>query len=486
MLKFYSYFKQATEGPCTSAKPGFWDVVNRKKWEAWAKLGRMEAEEAMLLYVDELKKVSKHVRTVYYPPEIVETMPQTDDVSEFLQKLDNFYEMVEDSDNHNSLKVYDKESPHGDPDDHPFDCSFNGSPGIESEFEHSQGITKLLQQDICWWQNSRGLVKAHKANGDINHGERERKEVIHESLSIEHVIHTDRGRGENRTGEIPAYDPEGETNPPDTPGTPGTEEEWEEVEARASNSGSHSGQSGGSLSDSETENEEEFCDTSDEPVETIHPQEVSAVSTPTPTQIRTQPALLLNPVISASSSSLLTSATPTSMVKSVHFDEHHAVTAPMTSKRLAALQGSTPSRARGELSDSLLVNPSPQTGRLMDVTAVTAPMTSKRLAALQGSTPSRARGELSDSLLVNPSPQTGRLMDVTSSSLTEGCSEVVSVGNQTMEENSSDDVGVGRTGSKMDISVCRGGDGEEGDRDRMAQGSVGRFGRDGIPQGRGG
>ena len=33
---------------------------------------------------------------------------------------------------------------------------------------------------------------------------------------------------------------------------------------------SHSGHSGGSVSDSETENEEEFCDTSDEPAEVTH------------------------------------------------------------------------------------------------------------------------------------------------------------------------------------------------------------------------
>lgn len=29
MLRFYSYFKQATLGPCTQKKPPFWDVVGR-------------------------------------------------------------------------------------------------------------------------------------------------------------------------------------------------------------------------------------------------------------------------------------------------------------------------------------------------------------------------------------------------------------------------------------------------------------------------
>ena len=57
MLKFYGYYKQATEGPCNDIKPNFWDVIRRAKWEAWHKLGIMEEEEAMTRYVDELKQV---------------------------------------------------------------------------------------------------------------------------------------------------------------------------------------------------------------------------------------------------------------------------------------------------------------------------------------------------------------------------------------------------------------------------------------------
>ena len=28
-LQFYAYYKQVTVGPCTGARPGFWDLVNR-------------------------------------------------------------------------------------------------------------------------------------------------------------------------------------------------------------------------------------------------------------------------------------------------------------------------------------------------------------------------------------------------------------------------------------------------------------------------
>lgn len=34
MLKFYAFYKQATEGQCTAPKPNFWDVVKKAKWLA--------------------------------------------------------------------------------------------------------------------------------------------------------------------------------------------------------------------------------------------------------------------------------------------------------------------------------------------------------------------------------------------------------------------------------------------------------------------
>ncbi|KAL0268345.1 UNVERIFIED_CONTAM: hypothetical protein PYX00_010322 [Menopon gallinae] len=80
-LRFYAYFKQATEGPCTGSKPGFWDVVGRVKWEAWKKLGNMSKEDAMNNYVEELKK-------------IVETMSYNANVETFLGSLGNFYDTV--------------------------------------------------------------------------------------------------------------------------------------------------------------------------------------------------------------------------------------------------------------------------------------------------------------------------------------------------------------------------------------------------------
>ncbi|PNF29158.1 hypothetical protein B7P43_G11862 [Cryptotermes secundus] len=81
MLRFYAYFKQATEGPCVTPRPAFWEVVKKMKWEAWNKLGNMSREEAMNNYVEELKK-------------IVETMSYTDNVANFLGSLGSFYDAV--------------------------------------------------------------------------------------------------------------------------------------------------------------------------------------------------------------------------------------------------------------------------------------------------------------------------------------------------------------------------------------------------------
>uniref|UniRef100_A0A1B6LS07 ACB domain-containing protein n=1 Tax=Graphocephala atropunctata TaxID=36148 RepID=A0A1B6LS07_9HEMI len=80
-LRFYAFYKQATEGCNCYPRPSFWEVVKRAKWDAWAKLGNMGQEEAMALYVEELRK-------------IVETMSYTDNVASFLNSLDDFYDNV--------------------------------------------------------------------------------------------------------------------------------------------------------------------------------------------------------------------------------------------------------------------------------------------------------------------------------------------------------------------------------------------------------
>uniref|UniRef100_A0A1A8F654 Acyl-Coenzyme A binding domain containing 5b n=1 Tax=Nothobranchius korthausae TaxID=1143690 RepID=A0A1A8F654_9TELE len=79
MLTFYKYHKQATMGPCNSPRPlGFWDTRGKAKWDAWSSLGNMTKEEAMKNYID-------HIQL------ILETIPISEDVSELVEKLGDFY-----------------------------------------------------------------------------------------------------------------------------------------------------------------------------------------------------------------------------------------------------------------------------------------------------------------------------------------------------------------------------------------------------------
>uniref|UniRef100_A0A665UMI7 ACB domain-containing protein n=1 Tax=Echeneis naucrates TaxID=173247 RepID=A0A665UMI7_ECHNA len=59
MLMFYSYYKQATTGPCNIPRPsGFWDTRGKAKWDAWSSLGNMTREEAMKNYVEDIQLVN--------------------------------------------------------------------------------------------------------------------------------------------------------------------------------------------------------------------------------------------------------------------------------------------------------------------------------------------------------------------------------------------------------------------------------------------
>ncbi|XP_036451909.1 acyl-CoA-binding domain-containing protein 5-B [Colossoma macropomum] len=85
LAMFYSYYKQATVGPCNTTKPNAWDSIGEAKWEAWKALGDMTKEQAMKEYVQEIQL-------------ILETMPVTEEVAELLDELEPFYEVVDDED----------------------------------------------------------------------------------------------------------------------------------------------------------------------------------------------------------------------------------------------------------------------------------------------------------------------------------------------------------------------------------------------------
>jgi acyl-CoA-binding protein len=57
LLKLYALYKQGSDGDVSGPKPGFFDFVGTAKYEAWAKLKGMKADEAMQKYVDLVKKL---------------------------------------------------------------------------------------------------------------------------------------------------------------------------------------------------------------------------------------------------------------------------------------------------------------------------------------------------------------------------------------------------------------------------------------------
>ncbi|XP_026063086.1 acyl-CoA-binding domain-containing protein 5-B [Carassius auratus] len=85
LVMFYSYYKQATAGPCNTPKPNSWDPIGKAKWEAWKNLGNMSKEQAMKEYVQEIQL-------------IIETIPLTDRMAELMDALDPFYEIVVEDD----------------------------------------------------------------------------------------------------------------------------------------------------------------------------------------------------------------------------------------------------------------------------------------------------------------------------------------------------------------------------------------------------
>lgn len=57
LLKLYALYKQATEGDVSGDKPGMFDLVAKKKYEAWEQLAGQSKEDAMQGYIDEVARL---------------------------------------------------------------------------------------------------------------------------------------------------------------------------------------------------------------------------------------------------------------------------------------------------------------------------------------------------------------------------------------------------------------------------------------------
>jgi diazepam-binding inhibitor (GABA receptor modulating acyl-CoA-binding protein) len=59
LLKLYGLFKQATAGDASGERPGMLAVEARAKFDAWAKLTGLEADDAMQGYVKLVAKLKQ-------------------------------------------------------------------------------------------------------------------------------------------------------------------------------------------------------------------------------------------------------------------------------------------------------------------------------------------------------------------------------------------------------------------------------------------
>lgn len=64
LLALYGYYKQATEGPCSTPRPSWYDSKGRAKWDAWKKLDNMTQDKAKTLYAEMVKKLDPNFRVV--------------------------------------------------------------------------------------------------------------------------------------------------------------------------------------------------------------------------------------------------------------------------------------------------------------------------------------------------------------------------------------------------------------------------------------
>lgn len=62
LLFLYSHFKQAEEGDVSGKRPGMLNLVARAKYDAWAKLKGMSADEARRKYVEKVQALLKSHR----------------------------------------------------------------------------------------------------------------------------------------------------------------------------------------------------------------------------------------------------------------------------------------------------------------------------------------------------------------------------------------------------------------------------------------
>ncbi|KAM8850813.1 acyl-CoA-binding domain-containing protein 5-B-like isoform 2-T2 [Spinachia spinachia] len=158
MLMFDGYYRQATLGPCNISRPnGFWDPSGKAKWDAWSSLGNMTKKEAMENYVEDIQR-------------ILETIPMSDEVSDLVKKLGNFYA--------ESDREGEEEDEENEVDRRPFTRPFaNNRDGLIKQFVQPtmEGYGDLWDEIQNLGENDCSVVSREEAEGSNENSEFERK-----------------------------------------------------------------------------------------------------------------------------------------------------------------------------------------------------------------------------------------------------------------------------------------------------------------------
>ncbi|XP_038049467.1 acyl-CoA-binding domain-containing protein 5A-like isoform X2 [Patiria miniata] len=255
--RFYGLYKQATQGPCTEPKPAFWEAIRKAKWDAWNRLGNMPKEEAMDGYVKDLLK-------------IVETMPITEEVSAFLKAMGPFFEAV-----HEPLPVPEEERwrfyDEPPPDNAP---PTNGLPHHQENGPVNGDVHSDAGHDL----NDSSLVNHTGQVDGVN------------TILVTPTLH----KGHNNIGPNgDAYQDESHPFASDVSGNLTADLSLDQSGAVVADRSSGTSNDVTVTSDSDTDSEEDFCDSMDQPDLDQLPELVKASAVEEPLQpIREEQVLM--------------------------------------------------------------------------------------------------------------------------------------------------------------------------------------------------
>ncbi|XP_055997305.1 acyl-CoA-binding domain-containing protein 5-like isoform X3 [Ostrea edulis] len=280
MLNFYSYFKQATEGKCSRPKPWAWDVVNKKKWDAWTRLEDMPREEAMVKYVEELKKTIKHftekglAMKEQGDPRIVEAMPQNEEVRDFMEKLGSFYEIVDEESPIPKPPTESHQPPRPQENNIPSDNETTEGKTPLEIFDHSQVVENVLKksEEINNILDQSEKVLQNGIDGDKEDENDDSTDTIQQLAVVNAKVQMKEKDVITMNGDhvhVAEWRPTEEARPQGENGSTASGEQTNRVGhpslAREHRTNRNRRLMSGDHLTSETDSEEEFCDTSDQP-----------------------------------------------------------------------------------------------------------------------------------------------------------------------------------------------------------------------------